>query len=302
MDVKGLLDLGSLTLQKAGVENPRLEAEVLLSNILDCDRIYFYAHPRELVEPTHREAYLKNIQRRSQHEPVAYILGQKEFMGMSFKVNSDVLIPRPDTEPMVEYLIGRLKTDYPKGAKVLDLCTGSGVIGISLKKYYALGEITLGDISKDALTVARINGKRLVDGDIALYQGDLFEAIPSDEKYDVIVSNPPYIKSEDMEVLPPDILDFEPHLALNGGDSGLDFYERIIADARNYLRIPGILALEIGYDQETLVFDLLIKHDYDSIEKHHDLGGHVRCLVGELKKREHNLSLFINTDDERRIL
>ncbi|KNZ43590.1 peptide chain release factor N(5)-glutamine methyltransferase [Acetobacterium bakii] len=281
MDVKEILDFGTTILKKAGVENPRLEAEILLSYILDCDRVYFYAHPQEKVDQLQKEAYLKGLVRRCENEPMAYIFGKKEFMGMSFEVSPDVLIPRPDTEPMVEYLIQRLTNDYPKGAKIFDLCTGSGAIGIALKKFYPQGEIALGDISTEALRVAGANAKQLVKGAVTLYQGDLFAALPKDEKFDVIVSNPPYIKRMDMQALAPDILNYEPHLALDGGSSGLDFYERIIAEARDYLKTPGILALEIGDDQEVSVIDLLVKHGYANIEKHYDLGSHVRCLVGE---------------------
>jgi len=280
MDVKGLLALGRAALYKSGIEYPGLEAEILLNNILDCDRIVFYAHPEKSVVSEKQEAYLKAIERRCQYEPVAYIIGHKEFMGLDFLVNVSVLIPRPDTEPMVEYLLESLISDYPTGAKVFDLCTGSGAIGISIKRYFPQGEITLGDISKDALLVAKANGKLLVQGEITLCQGDLFEALPESEKFDLIVSNPPYIKNSDMEALSPDILNYEPHLALDGGASGLDFYERIITEASDYLSSTGTLALEIGDDQEDGVFELLIKNGYTAVEKKQDLSGHVRCLIG----------------------
>jgi len=286
MNIKEVLDFGTTVLKNAGVENPRLEAEILLSYFLDCDRIYFYAHPNVQVDMLQKEAYLKGLVRRCENEPMAYIFGKKEFMGMSFEVSPHVLIPRPDTEPMVEYLIQRLTDNYPKGAKIFDLCTGSGAIGIALKKFYPQGEITLGDISMEALAVAGANAKQLVEGKITLCQGDLFEALPKDNKFDVIVSNPPYIRRLDMKALAPDILNYEPHLALDGGASGLEFYERIIAEARDYLKTPGILALEIGDDQEVAVFDLLVKHGYVNIEKQHDLGGHVRCLVGECLEKK----------------
>ncbi|MGV8907263.1 MAG: peptide chain release factor N(5)-glutamine methyltransferase [Acetobacterium sp.] len=285
MDLKGLVDLGRSALHKAGIEYPGLEAEILLSSILDCDRIAFYAHPENRVAPEKQEAYLSAIDRRCHYEPVAYIIGQKEFMGLNFMVNSSVLIPRPDTEPMVEYLIERLTADYPKGAKVFDLCTGSGAIGIAVKKYYPQGEITLGDISKDALLVAKVNARLLVQDEITLCQGDLFEALPENEKFDLIVSNPPYIKNADMAALSPDILNYEPHLALDGGTSGLDFYERIITEAGDYLSSTGILALEIGDDQEQGVFELLVKNGYTVVEKRSDLSGHVRCLVGKATEK-----------------
>lgn len=286
MDVRSLLDLGRSALHKEKIEYPGLEAEILLSDVMKCDRITFYAHPEKTVDADQQRAYFKAVERRCQNEPIAYILGQKEFMGMEFMVNSNVLIPRPDTEPMVEYLIKRLQSDYPKGAKVFDLCTGSGAIGISIKKYYSQGDVSLGDISRSALLVAEANGNRLVEGALTFYQGDLFKALPKNEKFNVIVSNPPYIKKEDMDALAPDILNYEPHLALDGGVSGFDFYERIITEARDYLLKPGILALEIGDDQEERVFELLVNNGYVAVEKHYDLSGRVRCLVGEIIEKQ----------------
>ncbi|HEY5537840.1 MAG TPA: peptide chain release factor N(5)-glutamine methyltransferase [Acetobacterium sp.] len=285
MDVRALLDLGRSRLHQVKIEYPGLEAEILLSHILKCDRITFYAHPEKMVDKDQEIVYLKAVERRCQNEPIAYIIGQKEFMGMNFIVNSSVLIPRPDTETMVEYLIERLKSDYPKGAKVFDLCTGSGAIGIAIKSFYPQGDITLGDISKDALSVATANGKQLVNGEITLVQGDLFESLTEDEKFDLIVSNPPYIRKVDMETLAPDILNYEPHLALDGGVSGLDFYECIVTKAKDYLLPAGILALEIGDDQGDSVFELLVNNGYVAVKKHYDLSGHVRCLVGELPEK-----------------
>ncbi|MBC3797439.1 peptide chain release factor N(5)-glutamine methyltransferase [Acetobacterium tundrae] len=286
MEIREMLDSGRQALNQAGIVNPGLEAEIILSGVLNCDRVYFYAHPHETVDSIKKEAYFKAIKRRCQDEPVAYILGKKEFMGMGFLVNQDVLIPRPDTEPMVEYLIKRLNSDYPDGAKILDLCTGSGAIGISLKKNIPQGMVALSDFSKRALSVAKANADHLVEGNLILYEGDLFKAIPEGEKFDLIVSNPPYIKRTDMNDLAPDILQYEPHMALDGGISGLDFYERIIEAAGQYLRRPGLLALEIGDEQMEPVFNLLTRHGYVQIEKILDLSGHVRSLIG--KKTENN--------------
>jgi len=284
MEIRAILDNGRSALAQAGIEHPGLEAEIILSGILASDRIYFYAHPDEPVDSTKAAAYLKAIARRCQHEPVAYILKNKEFMGMTFFVDKNVLIPRPDTEPMVEYLISRLKRDYPDGAKVLDLCTGSGAIGIAIKKYYSQGDVTLSDFSKAALAVAQINADKLVAGAVTLFEGDLFAAIPEEKKFDVIVSNPPYIKKAELKNLAPDILNYEPQLALDGGSSGLEFYERIIAAADRYLEKDGILALEIGDEQTAAVSELLKRQGYQISETISDLSGHVRCLVGAIIK------------------
>jgi len=282
MTIKEILDFGRQTLSQAGIEYPGLEAEILLSSILAQDRVYFYTHSQEVVDLKRAETYRSAIKRRCQLEPVAYILEKKEFMGMDFFVNGDVLIPRPDTEPMVEYLLEYLQVNYPVGAKVLDLCTGSGAIGISIKKYFKLGIVSLSDFSEAALAVARINAGQLVNGELSLYQGDLFAAIPQGESYDVIVSNPPYISRAEMDQLARDIIEYEPHLALDGGESGLDFYRRIIAEAHSFLEKDGLLALEIGDHQAADVIELLANDGYQEIQTITDLSGRIRCLTGKL--------------------
>lgn len=284
MTIKEILDFGRLTLAQAGIEYPGLEAEILLSRILDQDRVYFYTHSQEVVDLERIETYRSAIKRRCQLEPVAYILEKKEFMGMDFFVNDDVLIPRPDTEPMVEYLLEYLQVNYPEGAKVLDLCTGSGAIGISIKKYFKPAIVSLSDFSEAALAVAKINAAQLVKGDLSLYQGDLFAAIPQGETFDVIVSNPPYIRRAEMSGLARDIIEYEPHLALDGGESGLDFYRRIIAEAYLFLENDGLLALEIGDDQAADVIELLTHDGYQEIQTVTDLSGQIRCLTGKLSK------------------
>lgn len=284
MTIREILDYGRKSLSQAKIEYPGLEAEILLSGILNKDRVYFYTHHQDLVDSASEENYRQAIKRRTQFEPVAYILGKKEFMGLDFLVDQQVLIPRPDTESMVEYLIEYLKADFPDGAKILDLCTGSGAIGISIKRFYNKGQVTLCDISDAALTVARENANRLVNGDLLLYQGDLLAAIPQGETFTVIVSNPPYIRRAEMKQLAPDIIAYEPHLALDGGEFGLDFYRRIISEAPLFLEKNGLLALEVGDDQVDSVTDLLIQWGYCEIKKTMDLGGHVRCLTGKLAK------------------
>jgi release factor glutamine methyltransferase len=282
MTIREALEQGRQALVQAEIENPGLEAEILLSGILKKDRIYFYAHPLESLDEGSNKAFDEAVKRRCQREPVAYILGNKEFMGMDFFVCEDVLIPRPDTEPMVEVLIDYLKEHYPQGAKILDLCTGSGAIGIALKKYFPQGQVSLSDYSKKALAVAKINAEKLVNSDITFYEGDLFTAIPPGEKFDVIVSNPPYIKASDMNNLAADIIHYEPHLALDGGETGLDFYEQICREAHRYLLDSGLLALEIGDDQRDAVTGLLVDNGFEGIQEVPDLGGHIRCLMGKI--------------------
>ncbi|AFA48091.1 peptide chain release factor N(5)-glutamine methyltransferase [Acetobacterium woodii] len=284
MTIREILDYGRKLLSQAQIEYPGLEAEILLSGILNKDRVYFYTHHQELLDAISEEHYRQAIKRRSQLEPVAYILGKKEFMGLDFLVNRQVLIPRPDTEPMVEYLIEYLQANFPDGAKILDLCTGSGAIGISIKHFYQKGQVALSDLSEAALTVARENANRLVNGDLSLYQGDLLAALPQGETFTVIVSNPPYIRQSEMKQLAPDIIAYEPHLALDGGESGLDFYRRIIREAPLFLKKNGLLALEVGDEQADAVAALLDRQGYHEIKKIMDLGGHVRCLTGKFTK------------------
>jgi len=284
MTIKEILDFGRQSLTQAGIEYPGLEAEILLSAILDQDRVYFYTHSQELVDLKQAETYRSVIKRRGQLEPVAYILGKKEFMGMDFFVNRDVLIPRPDTEPMVEYLIHYLQVNFPEGAKILDLCTGSGAIGIAIKKHYQKGAVSLSDFSGAALAVTKINANQLVKDDLSLYQGDLFAAIPEAQTFHLIVSNPPYISQAEMKKLSRDIIEYEPHMALDGGASGLDFYRRIIEEAYLFLEKDGLLALEIGDSQSGTVMEMLKNSGYQEIQTIRDLGGHIRCVTGKLSR------------------
>ena len=279
MTIKEILDFGRQTLTQAGIEYPGLEAEILLSSILARDRIYFYTHSQDAVDLKRAETYRSAIKRRCQLEPVAYILGNKEFMGMNFFVNGDVLIPRPDTEPMVEYLLEYLQDNYPAGAKILDLCTGSGAIGIAIKKYFSQGKVSLSDFSEAALAVARINADQLVNGELSLYQGDLFAAIPQGQTFDVIVSNPPYIRSDDAHLQQGD-LRFEPPAALASGEDGLEAIRIIAAGACDHLVPGGWLLLEHGWDQGPAVRALLDAAGLEQVQTVVDLEGRDRVSLG----------------------
>lgn len=285
MKIKELLFEARVALKKADVENSGFEAELMLTHLLEKDRIFLYTHDQETVSESVEKSYREMIKRRAEHEPTAYLLKEKEFMGLSFYVDSNVLIPRPDTEPMVEYLIDWLKNNFPAGGKVLDLCTGSGAIGIALKYFHPQADITLSDYSKEALQVAEKNGNALVFGKIRLSQGDLFENLKAAGPFNLIVSNPPYIPTDEVQTLAPDIYEYEPVLALDGGRSGLDFYERISSQAMDYLNSGGLLALEVGDHQETAVKAMLEKSGFIEIEEIRDLTGLVRSVIGQ-KPRE----------------
>lgn len=217
--------------------------------------------------------YLVMLEKRVNDIPFAYIVGHKEFMKLDFIVNENVLIPRGDTEILVEEAL-----KYRKN-KILDMCTGSGCIAISLAYYLKnKADVTAVDISEEALNVAKQNAKKN-NVDVNFIQSDLFSNV--NEKYEMIVSNPPYIEREVIESLQSEVKK-EPMLALDGGISGLDFYERIIPEAREHLEKNGVLLLEIGYNQAENVKSLMLENDYNNIKVLKDLSGNNRVVIGEI--------------------
>jgi release factor glutamine methyltransferase len=233
-----------------GVENPRLDAEVLLSHILRKERLYLYVHFDQPLEEAELSAFRSAVKQRAARLPVAYITGIKEFMGLEFEVTPSVLIPRPDTEILVEAALSRLTTvDNPC---ILDLGTGSGAIGISLLANLPTAKGVTVDISAEALVVAKGNAARhLVSERLTFCQGDLFSPVKG-QMFTAIVSNPPYIPEADIAGLTPEVQQ-EPNLALAGGKDGLDFYRRIILEGRKYLKDSGFIAVEVGIGQAQLV-------------------------------------------------
>lgn len=260
-----------------GVENPRLDAEVLLCAVLQCERIKLYMDFERPLTGAELSQYKNYVARRGQHEPLAYILGEKEFMRNSFKVTPATLVPRPETELLVESLIKvarGLKADGD--VKILDIGTGSGAIIVSLLDYLPNAKGVGVDISVDALIVAEENSRRIgVRERAGFMQSDLFSRIPADKKFDIIVSNPPYIPAADIAGLAKDVQK-EPRGALDGGADGLDFYRRIISEAMDHMADEGILAFEVGINQAQVVAELCrkvgfkataIRKDYADIER-----------------------------------
>lgn len=216
--------------------------------------------------------YMKIINKRASGIPYAYIVGHKEFMKLDFEVNKNVLIPRDDTEILVQEVIKLNKK------KILDMCTGSGCIAISLAKYIEDSIVDAVDISEKALTIAKVNAKKN-NVCVNFIKSNLFTEV--EEKYEIIVSNPPYIKTEDLRDLQLEVKN-EPMKALDGGKTGLYFYKKIIKEAPKYLKPNGILALEIGYDQAKDVSNLLSKNGYENIEVIKDLSGNDRTIIAKL--------------------
>ncbi|SFL63171.1 peptide chain release factor N(5)-glutamine methyltransferase [Pelosinus propionicus] len=262
-----------------GVENPRLDAEVLLSHILKKERLYLYVHFDQPLEDKELAAFRIAVKQRAARLPVAYIIGSKEFMGLDFEVTPAVLIPRPDTEILVEAAIKRLaRVDEPC---ILDLGTGSGAVCISLLKNLPTARGITVDISSEALIVAKRNAaKHQIEQRLTFYEGNLFVPVKS-EKFKAILSNPPYIPSGDIAGLTPEVRQ-EPNLALAGGEDGLDFYRRIIQEGKEYLTDNGFIAMEVGIGQARLVADLAEKTGYYKVSDIiKDYGGIERVVVLE---------------------
>ena len=265
---------------KACVPSPFMEAEIILGHIILKDSLYIKTHPDlTLTEETEKLAY-SLCQRRAKGEPVAYITGTKEFMSLEFEVNSNVLIPRPDTEIITEYIIEKYRNRAPK---ILDLCTGSGAIAISLAKYIVNSQITATDISKDALEVAERNAKKHnVDQRIDFLVKDALKDYEFSDKFDIVVSNPPYIETSVISSLMKDVSEYEPKLALDGGEDGLIFYKKTVNNIRKILKPGGELVFEIGYNQGKSVSEIMEK-DFSFVQVSKDFGNNDRMVSGQLR-------------------
>jgi len=244
------------TAQLQGITTqPRRDAELLLLRLLGCDRAFLLTHPHAALTPEQSAQYRDWLRRRAAHEPVQYIVGEQEFFGLSFSVTPDVLIPRPETEHLVETLIALVPHDKP--VRIADIGTGSGIIAVALAHALPLAQVTALDISEAALAVARRNAERHhVAGRIHFLQSDLLSAVAG-ESFDAIASNPPYVAKEDRATMEPQVRDYEPAGALFAGASGLEVYERLIPQAHAALKPEGWLLLEIGYGQRNDLARLL---------------------------------------------
>lgn len=260
--------------KEKGIESPRLDAEVLLSHILGRERIYLYVHFDEPLEPAELARYREAIKQRVQRVPVAYIIGEKEFMGLTFKVTADTLVPRPDTEILVQAAVERLRArgETPRFA---DIGTGSGAICLSILHFLPKAQADTVDISPAARAVAEENAAALGASDrVTFHTGDLLAPLAG-QCYDAILSNPPYIPDGDIAALAPEVRLKEPRTALAGGKDGLDFYRRLTADAPAHLKDGGFLAVEVGIHQAAPVAALAVPafsrteilKDYAGIER-----------------------------------
>ena len=268
-----------------GLESPRLEAELLVAFALGISRMQVIVDGARPLAKDELTKLRELVKRRRAHEPMAYLRGEREFYGHVFKVDKRVLVPRPDTETLVD--VAKERTAHvAMGGRILDLCTGSGCVAISLAKMRPTADVVATDLSPDALDVARENPRRLGAYNVSFVLGDLFGAIDAaglpwhPPVFELVVSNPPYIATAECETLMPDVRDFEPRLALDGGKDGLDLVRRIVRDAPRYLVPTGVLALEIGAGQAPDVAKILEGHGYTEIVKTKDLAGIERVVSG----------------------
>lgn len=275
MTYREALNLGGEILRKADIADAKIDAWLLLQMVCKIDRSFYYLHMEEDLSEEQFSEYEIALKKRAEHVPLQYIVGETEFMGLKFRVNSSVLIPRQDTETLVEEALKAVKP----GMKILDLCTGSGCIIISILHNVSDVEGDATDISKQALNVAKENAK-CNEVSVNFERSDLFEQVKG--TYDVIVSNPPYIKTEDLMGLMPEVKDFEPLEALDGKEDGLYFYRKITENIKEYLNPQGRVLLEIGCDQGEPVSGLLRDAGFWDVRIVKDLAGNERVVTGML--------------------
>ena len=295
LSVKEILNIGQRRLQDAGVSDAALDSKLLYCFMTGITSGRLFIMYQNILQDGQCDEYFRLIDERASGKPLQYITGTQEFMGLEFDVNESVLIPRQDTETMVEDVISVIKDGVLRGESlegtgrrewdILDLCTGSGAIGISLAKLLTgvKANVTCSDVSKAALEVARKNaGKLGVSKNIKFAEGDMFAPFDGrfkKKKFDLIVSNPPYIESDVIPTLQTEVRDHEPMSALDGGEDGLDFYRVIAREAGEFLKKRGILFLEIGCDQGNAVRELLTEAEgYSDVRCLKDLAGRDRII------------------------
>lgn len=264
---------GKGLLNDKNVPDSNIDARYLLEYVLQIDHNQFFVRGNELLKEEDFVAYQKLIEKRRQRIPLQHLIGKTEFMGLPFFVNDKVLVPRQETEELVEFLL-----PMAKKKRVLDLCTGSGCIGISIAVLEKSAKVYGSDISEEAIQTAKEN-VRMNQADVTLFLGDLFENVYG--KFDIIVSNPPYIRTRDIAGLMPEVRDYEPLLALDGKADGCYFYHKITEQAGSFLNSNGILAFEIGYNQAEKVSGYMKEQGFVNIDIKKDLTGLDRMVFGE---------------------
>ena len=293
MTLDNCLQQGISILQSNNISDADFDAFALLEYVTGVAKSDYFFKKGDEISDSCYERYIELIERRSKRVPLQHITNRQNFFGYDFYVDSNVLIPRQDTEVLIEKILEVIEANFnveiSSDISILDMCTGSGCIAITLyKELIKRGfniEVTAADISKDALMVAKKNienllGKSALNNTFHIIESDMFSSISPSKKYDIIVSNPPYIPTKDIEKLEPEVRDYDPIMALDGDIDGLRFYRRIIKESSNYLDNNGFIAFEIGYNQGDDVKSLLEEKGYKDIHIYKDLGGLDRVIIG----------------------
>lgn len=276
--LKGLLADGAKMLTQAGIDEAELDARYILEYITGLNSAQYFIHSEDIIEKNKAEEFFRLIERRSKRIPLSYVIGTRDFFGLTFKVDENVLIPEQETELLVEEVI-----KHSEGKSVLDMCTGSGCIAISIALFGKPSKVAASDISEKALKVARENAKSLKAGEISFIQGDMFENVT--DKFDIIVSNPPYIETREIDELMPEVRDYIPRLALDGDIDGLKFYRIISKEAVKKLNKNGRIFYEIGYNQSRAVASILLENGFTDVKIMKDYSGLDRIVMAKLSEK-----------------
>ena len=273
--VKDFVKENTNKLDAAGISDASVDIWLLLEHFADIDKGDYLANQDMELNPVLAKQIEEAVEKRIKHIPLQHIIGETEFMGLTFKVNENVLVPRFDTEILVDEVVKYVGDSF---AKVLDMCTGSGCIAITISDMCDNTTVVASDISKEAIDIAKENNE-LNHTDVTFVQSDLFENVEG--IFDVIVSNPPYIKTDEIENLQEEVKLHDPRLALDGGSGGLDFYQRIIEKSKDYLKTNGMIFFEIGFDQAEEVSNILEENDYKEIVVKKDLAMNDRVIYAK---------------------
>jgi len=267
-----------------GIESPRLDAELLLTRALSLTRIQLIVDGKRPLDVAELTRVRELVKRRRAREPIAYILGEREFYGRAFRVDARVLVPRPDTEALVDVALERTRA-VSLSMRALDVCTGSGCVAVTLARERPTSTVFGADVSEAALAVAIGNALRLGAYNVAWRRGDLFAAVEATQPFDLITANPPYIADGEIASLPPDVRDYEPRLALDGGQAGLAVLGRVVAEAPTRLAPGGVLATEVGAGQAAAVVELFGRAGFVDVDVRRDYGRIERVVSGVLRAR-----------------
>lgn len=284
--IEKLLNDGINIIEKRDYNNPSLDVQLILSYLLKKDKIYLYIHKDEEVEKDVLDKYYDMVEKRNTGYPLQYMINSQEFMGLEFFIQDGVLVPRPDTETLVEKIINAVNQSDMKNKKIkiLDIGTGSGAIAISLGHYLKNSDVTAIDISEIAIETAKINVNKLNLCNVHIIKSDIFKQTDIlNEKYNIVVSNPPYIEKDMIQLLPTEVSQYEPKIALDGGSDGLDFYRQIVNVFKKIHSDNSLLAVEIGYNQRQTVTEIFENSNiFKKIECDKDLSGNDRVVTGFL--------------------